>query len=390
MPLRLGIYSDTLLPRADGVAVSIEAAGTALRELGVQLDVVAPYNTKTSTTALPIRSVPGTNVWFRDYRLGAVWPPAGSRATAAPDYDVVHVHTLGTVGIAGLYAAWRRRIPVVMTWHTDVVAYQSHYAEIRFGMWLSAQTWRLGLGAPPGYRAGDGSSSVQRLLGGADLVIAPTAKVQNHLTELGCKARTVVLPSPTLPLPAASISVAEVRRTLRLGPRDPIVLSVGRLSAEKNDELLLRAFAHLLTTHPTACLVLVGQCRDRRRLTGLIDGLGIGANVRLPGVLPRAELAGYYAAASAVVIASVTETQSLVANEAEAAGCPLIVVDPWLARGHEETRILAEAEPADLAAVIGRSFRDTDSPRPPVRYRFDPRAHATELVSLYKQVVTTA
>src|SRR5689334_6427265 len=355
-PLRLGIYSDTLVPRADGVAVSMEAAGRALCELGVQLEVVAPYDAKSHQSMLPIRSVPGTEAWGRDYRLGMLKP-----SRSKPTYDVVHVHTLGPVGVAGLYAAWRRKLPVVLTWHTDLDVYSRHYAEIRLAMWLAGRAWRIGLGAPPGYRSG--CTEVQNLLRAADLVIAPTAKVVQQLDDIGCESPTVVLPSPTLPMPAPAVGSTEIRQRLGVGPLDPIVLSVGRLSGEKNDELLLRSFAELLRHRPDACLVMVGGYADRRRVSDLVDRLGIASRVRMPGVLPRAELAGYYLAADAVVICSVSETQSLVAHEAEAAGCPLVVVDPWLYRGHEGTRTLAAAEPAGLAATVSAVLRTPDPER---------------------------
>ncbi|GAA0620913.1 glycosyltransferase [Kribbella sandramycini] len=377
-PIRLGLYSDTLVPRADGVAVSLEAAGTALLELDdLELEVVAPYKSKNNTSALPIRSVPGVDLWGRDYRLGTCLP--GHK----PDYDVIHVHTLGPVGVGGLYAAWRRKIPLVLTWHTDIEAYQRHYAEIRLAIWTAGRAWRLGVGAPRGYQSK--CTEVQNLLRAVDLVIAPTAKVEHSLNELGCEAPTAVLPSPTLPLPAPSVSTDEIRQALRLGASDPIVLSVGRLSGEKNDELLLRMFAELVAERPDACLVLVGGYGGR--VTQLIEDLGIAERVRMPGVLPRSELAGYYAAASAVVICSVTETQSLVAHEAEAAGCPLIVVDPWLYRGHEATRTFAPAEPRGLAGVVARSFRTPDPARPwAPRYRPEPREHAEKLLALYEQL----
>jgi 1,2-diacylglycerol 3-alpha-glucosyltransferase len=384
-PIRLGIYSDTLVPRADGIAVSLEAAATALRELGVQLEVVAPYRPEHTTTALPIRTVPSTGLWGRDYRLGLVWPPVGSRATAAAAYDVVHVHTLGTVGIAGLYAAWRKGIPVVLTWHTDIVAYQQHYPEIRPAMRLAAAMWRRGLGVPRDYRAETATSAVAGVLQSLDLVVAPSVKVRDQLAALDPDARVVLLPSPTLPLPDPSVGVDALRRRLRLGPDDPVVLSVGRVSGEKNDELLLRAFAQLRNSHPAARLVLAGRCASRRRVAALVERLGIADGVHLAGVVPRDELGGYYAIAGVVVISSLTETQSLVAHEAEAAGCPLVVVDPWLAKGYESSRTLAEPNPADLASVVGRCLGQR-TVRGQAAYWPDPQTHARQLLACYRQL----
>jgi glycosyltransferase involved in cell wall biosynthesis len=164
-----------------------------------------------------------------------------------------------------------------------------------------------------------------------------------------------------------------------------VALSVGRISGEKNDELLLRGFAEVLKSHPNACLVVVGRCRDRRRLSRMLDQLGIGANVRMPGVLQRDELADYYAVASVVVICSETETQSLVAQEAQGVGCPVVVVDPWLAQGHETSRVLAEPNPAALAAAIGRSL-SRRGPGSGGEYRPSARGHGQRLLEMYQQL----
>ena len=70
----------------------------------------------------------------------------------ANEYDVIHVHTLGTVGLSGLYTAWHFHIPVVLTWHTDLVAYQRHYPEIKVAATLARLFWFLGIGPPIRYK----------------------------------------------------------------------------------------------------------------------------------------------------------------------------------------------------------------------------------------------
>jgi 1,2-diacylglycerol 3-alpha-glucosyltransferase len=83
-----------------------------------------------------VRSVP---VPFRQV-------PIGLPFTARPA-DVVHVHSTGPIGMTGFRAAAGWGVPLVMTWHTDLLAYADVFAEIPVGAaWCAL---RLGLGWSP-------------------------------------------------------------------------------------------------------------------------------------------------------------------------------------------------------------------------------------------------
>ena len=62
----------------------------------------------------------------------------------------------------------------------------------------------------------------------------------------------------------------------------PVILGVGRLTAQKDFATLLRAFALLRAQHP-ARLVILGEGEQRRELEALVRALGIAENVLLPG-----------------------------------------------------------------------------------------------------------
>jgi glycosyltransferase involved in cell wall biosynthesis len=57
-----------------------------------------------------------------------------------------------------------------------------------------------------------------------------------------------------------------VRESLGVKPGGALVLYAGRLSKEKNLEVLLRAFIRLTETHPNARLVVAGEGPHRRAL----------------------------------------------------------------------------------------------------------------------------
>ena len=83
-----------------------------------------------------VRSVP---VPLRNVRIGVPRFPGMRRVP-----EVVHIHTQGPVGVGGLRYARAHDIPVVMTWHTDLLAYSAHFMEIQLGAAHAAQRLTLG------------------------------------------------------------------------------------------------------------------------------------------------------------------------------------------------------------------------------------------------------
>jgi glycosyltransferase involved in cell wall biosynthesis len=102
-------------------------------------------------------------------------------------------------------------------------------------------------------------------------------------------------------------------------PEDPLLVYVGRLSAEKGIDRI----KPVLEAIPNARLALVGDGPYREELETLFAGLP----VYFVGYLQGEELGAAYASADAFVFPSLTETLGLVVLEAMAAGCPVIAAN---------------------------------------------------------------
>jgi glycosyltransferase involved in cell wall biosynthesis len=104
-----------------------------------------------------------------------------------------------------------------------------------------------------------------------------------------------------------------------------VVLSVSRLSPEKDIPTLLDAFARLHQARPHSRLLLAGDGPDRARLQALVAQHGLQAVVQLPGRV--AQPMAWMARADVFVLASQYEGFGNVLVEALASGVPVVSTD---------------------------------------------------------------
>lgn len=129
-------------------------------------------------------------------------------------------------------------------------------------------------------------------------------------------ARTGRIYNP-VPLPCERPSLEAI------AARPPLVGAVGRLSAEKGMDVLLRAFARMRT--PDARLMIGGDGPERGRLQRLADRLGCAARVEFLGRTPGP--GAVFGRARVAAIPSYTEAFGMTTVEALAHGLPVVATD---------------------------------------------------------------
>jgi len=104
-----------------------------------------------------------------------------------------------------------------------------------------------------------------------------------------------------------------------------VVLSVCRLSVEKDLPTLIKAFAEVHRERPETRLLMVGEGPDRERLEKLIAEMGLGDVVRLPGFTGRP--LAWMRHAAVFVLSSRFEGFGNALVEAMACGTPVVSTD---------------------------------------------------------------
>ncbi len=104
----------------------------------------------------------------------------------------------------------------------------------------------------------------------------------------------------------------------------PVILGVGRLTAQKDFSTLIRAFA-LVLKRRSAKLVILGEGEERPHLESLVQELGLEAKVSMPGFVDNPYK--YMKRAAVFVLSSRWEGLPTVLIEAMACGCPVVSTD---------------------------------------------------------------
>jgi glycosyltransferase involved in cell wall biosynthesis len=247
--------------------------------------------------------------------------------------------------------------------------------------------------------------AVRRCANAADAVLATdralVAPVKQHLrvddARIAIVPNAVDLESLDRARHAAAAETTALRAGLGLGAGERVLLSVGRLEANKGFHVLAEALGRL-PAGPRWRWVLIGEGPNRAPIEAAIEDAGIGDRVRLAGRVGEGELAGWYAAADVFVHPTLYEGSSLVTLEAMAAGKAVVATR---AGGLPDKVIPGETgwlvEPGSapaLAEAIAASLADDDrrtrfgaAGRALVERAFAWPAVAAQLETLYRDLL---
>lgn len=219
--------------------------------------------------------------------------------------DHIHSATPGPVGLAALAIAKILKLPISGTYHTAL----PQYTKILTGDdAVEELTWKF----------------VLWYYDQLDIIYAPSQSTRSELTAKGINPAKIKLYPRGIDVelynPAKRNGIFNSNYSLCEGTK---LLYVGRVSKEKNMNLLTRAFKQLLANGERAQLVIVG---DGPYLEEMKTEM-LNLPCCFTGYLSGRTLATVYASADLFVFPSTTDTFGNVVLEAQASGLPVIVTD---------------------------------------------------------------
>ena len=311
--MRFGLFTDTYFPQVSGVATSIRTLKTELEKLGHTVFIFTTtdkdVNRYEDWQIIRIPSVPFFA--FKDRRIAYRGFSTALEIARQYQLDIIHTQTEFSLGLLGVWIAKELRIPVVHTYHTQ---YEDYVRYIAKGMVIRPSMVKY---------------IVRGFMSDLDGVICPSEIVYDLLMKYKVKVEKRVIPTgielakferPEI----TSENIADLRDKLGIAKDETMLLSLSRVSYEKNIQAILAALPAVLEENPDVKLVVAGDGPYLSDLKAQAKRLNIIDVVIFTGMIAPSETALYYKAADFFISASTSETQGLTYLESLASGTPII------------------------------------------------------------------
>ncbi|GAX35081.1 glycosyltransferase family 4 protein [Nodularia sp. NIES-3585] len=295
--MRIALFTETFLPKIDGIVTRLRHTVDHLQRNGDQVLVFAPDGGITEHKGAKVYGVTGFPLPLYPELKMALPRPAIGYALEEFQPDIIHVVNPAVLGLAGIFYSKMLKIPLVASYHTHLPQYLQHYG---LGM-LEGFLWELLKGAH----------------NQAALNLCTSTVMMEELSGHGIERVKVWQRGVDTEFFHPDLASLEMRSRLSQNhPDSPLLLYVGRLSAEKEIERI----KPILEAIPHARLALVGDGPHRQEL----EKHFADTPTHFVGYLTGQELGSAFASADAFIFPSRTETLGLVLLEAMAAGCPVV------------------------------------------------------------------
>jgi glycosyltransferase involved in cell wall biosynthesis len=302
-PLCIAVVTETYPPDINGVAHTLSKMVNALTLNGHTIYLVRPRHA--------IHDFPKNQDNFHEYlvqgfpipfykqlRMGLPARKVLTRLWTQVRPDVVHIATEGPLGWSALKVALHLHIPVSTDFRTNFHSYSAHYGV----GWLG--------GIIMGY--------LRRFHNAANSTMVPTSQLKNELKSSGFEKLHVVQRGVDTHVFSPKKRSNALRAAWGASRNTTVAICVSRLAAEKNLNLVIRAFELLKQKQPDSKLVFVG---DGPMLAQLKL---VAPDALFAGFRTGEDLAAHYASADMFLFASMTETFGNVTIEAMASGLPIV------------------------------------------------------------------
>ncbi|MFN6180644.1 MAG: glycosyltransferase family 4 protein [Dolichospermum sp.] len=176
----------------------------------------------------------------------------------------------------------------------------------------------------------------KEILETVERIVATSPQEQEHMRSLvSQKGEIDIIPCGTDIQQFGSVTREAARTRLEIDPEAKVVLYVGRFDPRKGIETLVRAVRESKFYESKQLQLIIGggctpgnsDAKERDRIAGIVNELGMDECTSLPGCLSREILPSYYAAADVCVVPSHYEPFGLVAIESMACGTPVVASD---------------------------------------------------------------
>jgi len=314
--MKIAIFSDNFYPELSGVADSIVKLAAELSDLGHEICFFVPqYSAKDYQTVnilkreldlgenIAVKRLVSLSAPFAGSQSRLVLPLFSGRLFKKFKPDIVHSQLFFGAGLEALIAAKLNKLPLVGTNHTSITDFVSgkfaKQLSLKYAVWYYNR---------------------------CDFVTGPSQSVFTEMLANGFNRPHQAISNPIdTNTFCPSSDKSEYKKKFNLS--DHTVVYAGRLSSEKNIDVIIRAIALAKKRISDINLAVAGAGQLESKLKQLVKELKLENEVKFFGTLNKIDLTKLYQASEVFSIASTSETQSMVLMQALACGLPAVAVN---------------------------------------------------------------
>lgn len=305
-PLRIAVVTETWPPEVNGVALTLSKLVNQLSQRQHTIQLIRPRQDKHDTgsehagwSEILLRGLPIPR--YPQLKLGFPSKKSLIKAWSIRRPDLVHIATEGPLGWSALQAARVLRLPVTSDFRTNFHSYSKHYGV----GWLSKPI----------------VAYLKKFHNRTLCTMVPTQALKAQLQAVGFDNLRVVARGVDTQLFHPGQRSQALREQWQADAQTVVLLSVGRLAAEKNLDLIVNTYQTLLRAGRPVKMVFAGDGPYKAKLQADCP------EAIFTGMCTHAELAVIYATADLFLFPSLTETFGNVTLEALASGTPVLAFD---------------------------------------------------------------
>lgn len=311
--MKIGFFTDTYFPQVSGVATSIKTLKDELIRRGHEVIIFTTTDPNAPEYEEGIVRMPSVPfISFKDRRIvvRGMWDAYMTARNF--ELDLIHTHTEFGAGFLGKVVGKKLHIPVIHTYHT---MYEDYLHYIARGKVVRPAHVKVFSRVFANHTSG---------------VVCPSERVITTLRKYGVVSPMCVIPTgiQTKKFEVGEDTAAkskQLRAFLGIHEDETFLLSLSRVSYEKNIQALIERLPEVLQVKPNVRLVIVGKGPYEEALKQLAYDKKVRNKVIFVGEVPNDQVALYYQSADYFVCTSTSESQGLTYLEAMASGTQLVV-----------------------------------------------------------------
>lgn len=380
--MNIAIFTNNYLPNPYGVSTSVDGFRKALIAKGHNVYIFAPCWQEKQEDEKNIFRYPSVNVKTKvPFSLVVPFSLRMNKIIEDLDLDIIHAQHPNLLGSVAKDWAEKKNVPLVFTWHSLYDKY-AHYAPL-----------------VPDFVAGNWAmKNALRFAEESDMIIAPTQSIKDIILSMEIKNDNInIVPSGVDEDLFVNAKGNKLREEMGIDNNKTVLVSISRLTEEKNVIFLIKNVAEVLKLNNDAVFIFGGEGDLKDEIKNIFTKAGVIDRVFMPGKLKREEVKHYLDAGDIFVYASTSETQGTIITESMYMGKPVVAVKATGVKDvvvDGETGILISENKDDFVNAVNGLIenenereRMSDFAKEEALEKYTIDACADKLVEVYRKVI---